>query len=625
MAGIPSFFVYAILLCMDMLAKISVCCWKNGVIMNKMKQGFFSKSISYKIIAPLCLLVLVIQVCNSFIFSSRISKRYEIDLSEANLETTNQISNNIHLALKNIVNDMIPVKNQMISFEMQHDMDKKKTGYTEVNVIYQGMFSKLLSSGDNFLFISSMLVLDKRNRIYYLSQNQSVQLRKDNLFEKVKNDYHLKEYCQWSGVISESYYFNNNEEDIVSIFMPYVEYGEVKTIFIVNLSIKYIQQYIDRLSNEHGSILLQIGGDCLYSDNLNKMLLEEDLSLKSILQSEKRDQQTLSDSFFVGTKSLEINSWKVSSLLPKSNIKEASNVMGQFFTFIIITTGLVMILGVFITVYFVTKPIKKMRKIIEANRITKERNHRFNSKYKDEVGVLADSYDHMMDEIIQYTDDLKREQAERRIADFKMLQLQIKPHFLYNTLEAAKFLVQMNDPNGVDMLTAIGKFYKLSLSGVIDKIEIRDEIEHLSYYLKILKMRYSSIYDYNIEIDEEVKGSEIIKFSMQPIIENAVYHGIKKQRKKGSILVRGYIENNSIILSVWDNGVGISEEKLEEIRYQLRHSKQLSVVDHIGIINVHQRINMEYGDPYGVNIESIQDKYTRVSLRLPLIKFGGEK
>ena len=593
--------------------------------MSKMKQGFFSKSISYKIIAPLCLLVLVIQVFNSFIFSRRIAKRYEIELSEANLETTNQISNNIHLALKNIVNEMIPVKNQMISFEMQHDMEKKKTGYTEVNVIYQGMFSKLLSSGDNFLFISSMLVLDKRNKIYYLSQNQSVQLRNDNLFEKVKKDYHLKEYCQWSGVISESYYFNNKKEDIVSIFMPYVEYGEVKTIFVVNLSIKHIQQYIDRLSNEQGNILLQIGGDYLYSDNLNKMQLEEDLSLKSILQSEKRDQQALSDSFFVGTKSLDINSWKVYSLLPKSNIKEASSVMGQFFTFIIITTSLVMILGVFITVYFVTKPIKKMRKIIEANRITKERSHRFHSKYKDEVGVLADSYDHMMDEINQYTADLKKEQAERRIADFKMLQLQIKPHFLYNTLEAAKFLVQMNDPNGVDMLTAIGKFYKLSLSGVIDKIEIRDEIEHLSYYLKILKMRYSSIYDYNIEIDEEVKSFEIIKFSMQPIIENAVYHGIKKQRKKGAILVRGYIEDNSITLSVWDNGVGISEEKLEEIRYQLKHSKQLRVVDHIGIINVHQRINMEYGDPYGVNIESIQDKYTRVSLRLPLKKYEEEK
>lgn len=593
--------------------------------MSKMKQGFFSKSISYKIIAPLCLLVLVIQVFNSFIFSSRIAKRYEIELSEANLETTNQISNNIHLALKNIVNEMIPVKNQMISFEMQHDMEKKKTGYTEVNVIYQGMFSKLLSSGDNFLFIGSMLVLDKRNKIYYLSQNQSVQLRNDNLFEKVKKDYHLKEYCQWSGVISESYYFNNKKEDIVSIFMPYVEYGEVKTIFVVNLSIKHIQQYIDRLSNEQGNILLQIGGDYLYSDNLNKMQLEEDLSLKSILKSEKRDQQTLSDNFFIGTKSLEINSWKVSSLLPKSNIKEASSVMGQFFTFIIITTSLVMILGVFITVYFVTKPIKKMRKIIEANRITKERSHRFHSKYKDEVGVLADSYDHMMDEINQYTDDLKKEQAERRIADFKMLQLQIKPHFLYNTLEAAKFLVQMNDPNGVDMLTAIGKFYKLSLSGVIDKIEIRDEIEHLSYYLKILKMRYSSIYDYNIEIDEEVKSFEIIKFSMQPIIENAVYHGIKKQRKKGAILVRGHIEDNSIILSVWDNGVGISEEKLEEIRYQLKHSKQLRVVDHIGIINVHQRINMEYGDPYGVNIESVQDNYTRVSLRLPLKKYEEEK
>lgn len=593
--------------------------------MGKMKRGFLSRSISYKIIAPLCLLVLVIQVCNSFIFSNRIAEKYEIELSKSNLETANQMSNIIQLELKNIVNEMIPVKNQIISFEMQQDMEQKDTGYAEKNVIYQGMFTKLLSSGDNYLFVSSMLVLDESNELYYLSQNRYVQLSNENLFKKIIRDYDLKGYCDWSGVISDGYYFKNKAEDIISIFMPYVEYGKVKAVFVVNLSVKYLQEYIDKLSNKKGNALLQIGQYSIFSSNLNKTSLEEDTKFKSIVSLEIHDGETVSDNFIIGTKRLEINNWQLSSLLSKSNIEEASSVMGQFFTSIIFTTSLVMILGVFITVYFVTKPIKKMTKIIEANRNTKERNHRFCSKYRDEVGALADSYDQMMDEINQYTSDIKREQTERRIADFKMLQLQIKPHFLYNTLEAAKFLVQMNDPTGVDMLTAIGKFYKLSLSGIIDKIEIREEIEHLSYYMQILKMRYSSKYDYKIEIEEEVNSYEIIKFSMQPIIENAIYHGIKQQRKKGVILVRGYIENNAVILSVWDNGVGISEEELEKIRYQLKHSKQINVVDHIGIVNVHQRINMEYGDSYGVDIESIKDEYTIVSLRLPLKKFcGGE-
>lgn len=593
--------------------------------MRKMKRGFLSKSISYKIIVPLCLLVLVIQVCNSFIFSNRIAEKYQMELSESNLQTANQMSHNIQLALKNIVNEMIPVKTQMISFGTQQNMENKDTSYAEANVTYQGMFSKLLSSGDNYLFVSSIMVLDDSNRIYCRAQNRYVQFSDENLFEKIKRDYELKEYCEWSGVISDGYYFKNKAEDIISIFMPYVEYGKVKAIFAVNISVKYLQKYIDKLSNEQGNVLLQIGEYCIYSSNVDKALLSEDTKLKSIIDAEKRDEETVSDSFFIGTKRIDINKWNISSLLPKSNIEEAAGVMGQFFTLIIFSTSLVLILGVFITVYFVTRPIKKMTKIIEANRKTNKRNHRFHSKYEDEVGVLAASYDQMMDEIDQYTSDIKREQAERRISDFKMLQLQIKPHFLYNTLEAAKFLVQMNDPRGVDMLTAIGKFYKLSLSGVIDRIAIREEIEHLSYYLQILKMRYSSKYDYNIEIEEEVMNYEIIKFSMQPIIENSVYHGIKQKRKKGVISVRGYIENNTVVLSVWDDGVGIPEEKLAMIKNQLKQGKQINAAEHIGIINVHQRINMEYGEPYGLEIESIKDEYTLVSLRLPLKKFcGGE-
>lgn len=588
--------------------------------MRKMKKGFLSKSISYKIIVPLCILVLVIQVCDSFIFSYRIAEKYQIELSESNLATTNQMSRNMQLALKNIVNEMIPIKMQMISFETKQDMEIKNTSYAEANVMYQGMFSKLLSSGDNFLFISSIMVLDNRSNVYCLSQNRYVQLHKD-LFEKIKREYELKEYCEWSGVISDGYYFKNKAEDIISVFMPYVEYENVKAIFVVNISMSYLQNYIDKMSNEQGNIMLKIGERCIYSSNLDKKMLAEDSKLKDIIALEKHDAETVSDNFFIGTKRLEINKWDISSLLPKSNIEEAADVMGQFFTVIIFTTSLVLILGVLITVYFVTRPIKKITKIIESNRKTNERNHRFRSKYEDEVGVLADSYDQMMDEIDQYTSDIKREQTERRIADIKMLQLQIKPHFLYNTLEAAKFLVQMNDPRGVDMLTAIGKFYKLSLSGVADKIEIREEIEHLSYYLQILKMRYSSKYDYKIEIEEEILHHEIIKFSMQPIIENSVYHGIKQKRKKGLILVRGYIENNEIVLSVWDDGVGISEEKLDNIRYQLKHSKQISKVEHIGIINVHQRLNMEYGDPYGLEIESIENEYTLVSLRLPMKNF----
>lgn len=112
--------------------------------------------------------------------------------------------------------------------------------------------------------------------------------------------------------------------------------------------------------------------------------------------------------------------------------------------------------------------------------------------------------------------------------------------------------------------------------------------------------------------------NEIIKFSLQPLVENAVYHGIKQQRKKGFIKILGYRDDEDVILSIWDNGSGIEKQKLEEIQNSIQQSAE--VTEHIGIMNVHKRIRMQYGKPYGLTISSEKGEYTRVEVRLPVMK-----
>ena len=149
-------------------------------------------------------------------------------------------------------------------------------------------------------------------------------------------------------------------------------------------------------------------------------------------------------------------------------------------------------------------------------------------------------------------------------------------------------------------------------------VTVKEEIEHLTCYLQILKLRYSSKYDYTVQISPEILDNEMVRFSMQPLVENAIYHGIKQKRKKGFVKVLGYMEEEQIHLVVWDNGAGIPEEKLQEIRTRIRESEGIPISEHIGIINVHQRVHMRYGEHYGLNIESEEGEFTRVEMVLPI-------
>jgi two-component system sensor histidine kinase YesM len=238
----------------------------------------------------------------------------------------------------------------------------------------------------------------------------------------------------------------------------------------------------------------------------------------------------------------------------------------------------------------------------------------------DEITELGMSFNIMIGKIKELLDSKIKEQEELKKAELRALQAQINPHFLYNTLDTIIWMAESKQTGQVvEIVSALSNFFRISLSKGMDWITIGEEVERVRNYLTIQKMRYRDILDYKIDVSEDVAENTILKLILQPLVENALYHGIKNKRQGGTISVRARRKNeNEIMLEVEDDGIGFTPEKIKKLRAELEDdSGDIKLESGFGIGNVNRRIRLYYGKPYGLSIESEYASGTRVTLVIP--------
>ena len=234
-----------------------------------------------------------------------------------------------------------------------------------------------------------------------------------------------------------------------------------------------------------------------------------------------------------------------------------------------------------------------------------------------ELHELTESLNSMAGRLQDLIDENRREQENLKKSELRALQAQINPHFLYNTLDAIVWLAEAGQTREVIHITrALSDFFRISLSQGKDWIPLSEEIKHLTGYLTIQKIRYRDILDYQIEIPDELGSCQVLKLLMQPLVENAIYHGIKHRRGRGLVKVTGRMEGAWLILQVQDNGAGMSSERLLQVRDGLSGDGGESAG--YGLFNVNKRIQLYYNQPQGVWIESQVGEGTTVTLKLPV-------
>ena len=246
-------------------------------------------------------------------------------------------------------------------------------------------------------------------------------------------------------------------------------------------------------------------------------------------------------------------------------------------------------------------------------------NARAQADSDDEVAELAVSFNKMAGSMQSLIDKVKEDERKMRKADLRLLQEQIQPHFLYNTLDTIVWLIESNEPDeAVTMVVTLSDFFREILSKGKEFISIKEEEKHISSYLQIQEMRYRDILEYDIQLDQVIYKYQILKLTLQPVVENALYHGIKYKRAKGCIHIHGEKEGDIIRLTVRDDGVGMDEEELEQLCQQIEKPCQ-ETGKGFGLANVNERIHMYFGPEYGMKIQSQKGKGTTVEIVIPAI------
>jgi two-component system, sensor histidine kinase YesM len=322
--------------------------------------------------------------------------------------------------------------------------------------------------------------------------------------------------------------------------------------------------------------------------------------------------------FFVFN-TLEKTSWKIIGRV------EQKDLMNSAYEIKILTIWLILLslsLSVLIYIFVsegLTRPIKKLQSVMkEAENGNFE--VRAQTRSQDEIADLCHSFNAMIRKIRELMVLTIEEQEALKKYELKALQAQINPHFLYNSLEAIIWMAEAGNKGEVVQITKnLSSFFRVSLSKGQEWIPVKDEILHVSNYLEIQQMRYRDILRFEIDMDEALYSYTILKILLQPVVENALYHGIKNKRAGGLIRVEGRLTDQSMTFLVKDNGAGINPVRLEEIREALRDKgKMIESRSGFGLKNIYQRLKLYYGDKADMKIESLQGEGTEVLLVLPL-------
>ena len=287
--------------------------------------------------------------------------------------------------------------------------------------------------------------------------------------------------------------------------------------------------------------------------------------------------------------------------------------------FSLLGMGLLLLLVIILSYYIprsITMPITRISRV--TNQVAKGNlSVRAAAESGAEARMLSDSLNAMIDKINELLDQVTTEQIRLRKAEFELLQAQINPHFLYNTLDTIVWLAEAGDQKRVvSMVGNLSDFFRTSLNQGKDIISIREELAHVRSYLEIQQVRYQDILRYEITVPEDLYEYKIPKITIQPLVENALYHGIKNKRGQGMITITGKSKENGFVLYVRDNGIGMTQERLKEVRAGIQKLSYTGK-EIYGLYNVNERIRLNFGEMYGISIESTYGEGTCVSISLP--------
>lgn len=408
----------------------------------------------------------------------------------------------------------------------------------------------------------------------------------------------------------------NDSSDSIFTLVKAFPYGALKqknAVILFDIRHDMIGQLINRVSiGEKGFLFVVDQNDIVYTPASSIVYRIDEASYTGASTATIQINQV---DYFVANHDSGYSDWKIVGVIPES---EFLNSIRPVYYVLFFCIGICMLLVILVSVSMaqtVTRPLSKLSRLM-ARVEEGDFSVRFDAMHKDEIGTLAGSFNHMLERIDELIYALYEEKQIRLEAQLKNLQEQIKPHFLYNTLDTISWMARaQNAMDVVHLVDALTNMFRVGLSSGRDYITLAEEKNHVANYLYIQKVRYQDRLNYVIEIPAEYEACVVPKLILQPLVENAIYHGIKLKRSGGTIRITAQAEGDVLYLHVWDDGAGIPPDKLQSLNEKANGSKGKSS---FGLSYITERIRLSYGAEYGIRIASQEGEFTEVTVTLPM-------
>lgn len=447
---------------------------------------------------------------------------------------------------------------------------------------------------------------DGRRISSYGTYNVEIENFKDQLYSNQKNE-----------IFFTQPYLNYFQEEVVTVARYYYpEIAEENVLISADIDLDVLADLTDfNLGEKSYFLIADQNGDIIYHPD------KEKIGSRSFYYSDGFPDRKVSyagEQYLLTSTFSEITGWYIISMASADEVEAELNYITDLTVYI---TIIVLILIILLTLYLsssLSKPIQKLQELTH-RASENDLSVKIDINGNDEIAELGQSFNKMIRRINKLMEQNVREQKLLRKLEMESLDNQIKPHFIYNTLDLIIGLLENKDfDKATHMVEALGKFFRLSLSHGKEMVLIRNEIKHVKNYLFIQQFRHGEEYEYIIDVEDfEIMDKHIPKLILQPIVENSIYHGLLPAQKKGLIIIKGYRKNKIIYFKIVDNGVGISADKVEEINKILNGELQTdNQKKYFGLRNVNKRLSLMYGGISGLEVESIKGEKTTATIRI---------
>ena len=509
---------------------------------------------------------------------------------------SNNLVNDIYID-ELIIRDIIDFLNMDTITYLKYKIDKLSNSD---NYYYKGI--------ENFTKLS-FLENDNLKEITFVSFNRNEQ----STFNRL-NQIAVKKIDQHKFYTNGELLKSISDKDTISFIREINNPVDLKKegLILLTYDLRYLNYIYEEYDRKTNIIVLDNNGYVIY-DSKEMLNYEPYIFYEKVINSEKNKKLMLDDSYYV------------ENILSDGNIRAISIIKAQELEglpnaiLIFIFIGLILFILSQGVSYFKLKVLGDRTNNI-LNAMDKVKNGNLDVEISltsdsDEINYIAENFNYMCKDLNKYIDKIYKAELEQKKCEMLALQSQINPHFLYNTLESIRMKAICNGDKEVGkMLYTLSFLFRKQLKEK-NIISIENELDYCRKYIEIFKFRYYDSFQFFIECDEEVKQMQIIKFALQPLVENYFIHGIRLEDEDNILKIIVSKEENNIIIKIIDNGRGIDDVKLCLLNENIKNRKYEG--DSIGIINVHERIVLEYGKAYGVRLFKTEDKENIVMVKIP--------